>query len=154
MSDETNACGRAADQNFRSGWYCAESVLMAVARHLGVESDLLPAIATGFCSGMARTCGQCGAVSGAVMGLGLALGRSDRSEGVDQSYRAIQAFLDRFRAEFGSHNCRELLDGCELGTPHGQEAFRSGQMIERCYRFTERAAGICAELIDAPSTRA
>ena len=60
---------------FNSGFYCAESVLMAIAESRGIRSDLIPRIATGFCSGMARTGGQCGAVSGAMMGISLATGR-------------------------------------------------------------------------------
>lgn len=43
---------------FNSGYYCAESVLMAIAESRNVQSDLMPRIATGFCSGMARTGGQ------------------------------------------------------------------------------------------------
>ena len=38
---------------FSSGFYCAESVLMAVAEALDVHCQLVPAIATGFCSGLA-----------------------------------------------------------------------------------------------------
>jgi len=49
---------------FDSGFYCAESVLLAIAGHKGIQSDLIPGIATGFCSGMSRTCGMCGAVTG------------------------------------------------------------------------------------------
>ena len=40
---------------FDAGYYCAEAVLLAVAKHNGIESPLIPAIATGFCSGLSRT---------------------------------------------------------------------------------------------------
>ena len=48
-----------AEKAFASGLYCAESTLISLAEAQGIESDLLPGIATGFCSGMARTCGTC-----------------------------------------------------------------------------------------------
>jgi hypothetical protein len=44
---------------FRSGFFCAESVLLAIAESQGIESDLIPRIATGFCSGISRTGGAC-----------------------------------------------------------------------------------------------
>ena len=67
---------KAAEDSFASGLYCAESVVMAIADAEGVESELLPRVATGFGGGMARTGGACGALTGAIMGVGLALGRS------------------------------------------------------------------------------
>lgn len=45
---------RSAEDSFTSGLYCAESVVLAVAEALSVESDLLPKAATAFCSGMGR----------------------------------------------------------------------------------------------------
>lgn len=60
---------KAAEDAFASGLYCAEAVVSALAKSQGIESDLLPRVATAFCSGMARTCGTCGALTGAVMGI-------------------------------------------------------------------------------------
>lgn len=40
---------RSAEDSFASGLYCAESVVLAVADALGVESELLPKVATAFC---------------------------------------------------------------------------------------------------------
>jgi len=59
---------KSAEEAFASGLYCAESVVLALAKAQGVESDLLPKVATAFCSGMSRTCGTCGALTGAIMG--------------------------------------------------------------------------------------
>ena len=53
---------KSAEDSFAAGFYCAESVVMAVAKAEGVDSGLLPRIATGFGGGMARTCGDCGAL--------------------------------------------------------------------------------------------
>ncbi len=58
---------------FSSGFYCAESVLMAVAEALDVHCQLVPAIATGFCSGLARSAGPCGVLTSAVLAVNLAL---------------------------------------------------------------------------------
>jgi len=140
--------GDEAVDHLDQGLYCAESVVMAVARREGIDSPLLPAIATGFCSGLARTAGPCGAVTGAVMALGLALGRSTGEESVDPAYRAVQDLLRRFEKEFGSLNCASLLD-CHLGTPEGQRAFKTGQKGRQCAKYTARAAQLAEDILHA-----
>ena len=135
-----------AEELFHSGLFCAESAVIALARAQGIESDLLPKIATGFCGGMARTCGTCGALTGAIMGIGLALGRSESGMSADQSYLATQRLIREFEREFGSRECHVLL-GCDLGTPEGQATFRENQLRVRCANFTGRATEIAAEII-------
>jgi C_GCAxxG_C_C family probable redox protein len=136
-----------ARQLFTStGFYCAESVLIALSEQEGVQSEIIPKIATGFCSGMARTCGQCGAVSGAVMGIGLACGRDTPHQPIDPTYIAVRSFLSQFQAQFGSLNCQDLT-GCDLGTPDGQIVFRTGNVILRCQNYVEEAARLAVRII-------
>ena len=131
---------------FESGWRCAESVLLSIAEEQGVQSDLIPRIATGFCSGVARTCGTCGAVSGAILGLGLAAGRDSADETVDGCYALVREFVREFEVKFGSINC-EQLTGCDLATDEGQEAFERKGQIEGCFRYVEEAARMAMDLI-------
>lgn len=135
-----------AEALFASGLYCAESVVTALAKAQGIESDLLTRAATAFCGGMARTCGTCGAVTGAIMGIGLGLGRGEAGESVQPSYRATQRLIQTFQREFGSRDCHVLL-GCDLGTPEGQETFYENKLGERCAQFTGRAAEIAAGIL-------
>lgn len=137
---------RYAEESFDSGLYCAESVVVALAKVQGLEADVLPKAATAFCSGMARTCGTCGALTGAVMGVGLAFGRSQSNESVQPAYEATQALVRDFEQEFGARNCSDLL-GCDLGTPEGQRVFRQNNLHERCARYTSKAAEIAARII-------
>ncbi|MBW8011897.1 MAG: C_GCAxxG_C_C family protein [Chloroflexi bacterium] len=90
---------------FKSGMYCAESVLKVVAEANVIESDLIPAIATGFCSGIARTGGLCGAVSGGILGLGLITGRNSPGESVEKNYTQVQELIKKFEEKFGDTNC-------------------------------------------------
>jgi C_GCAxxG_C_C family probable redox protein len=122
-----------AEEYFAGGLYCAESVVLALASAQGIESDLLPRIATGFCSGMARTCGTCGALSGAIMGVSLALGRSDPADSVRRSYAATRRLVGEFEQAFGARDCHVLL-GCDLNTPEGQATFRENGLGECCAR--------------------
>jgi C_GCAxxG_C_C family probable redox protein len=120
------------------GYYCAESVLLAIAEHQGLQSEIIPRIATGFCSGMAHTCGLCGAVSGAIMGIGLVNGVRTPADDRTANYTAVQKLLAQFEATFGSTNCRELT-GCDLGTPEGQAQFRASGQGERCTDYVFEA---------------
>ena len=135
-----------AEQAFASGLYCAESVVLALAKAQGLESEMLPKVATGFCSGMARTCGPCGALTGAMMGVSLALGRSLAGQPVHNTYVATQELIRGFEHEFGARNCDELL-GCDLGTPEGQAKFHEDRLHERCALYTGKATEIAASII-------
>ncbi len=78
---------------FRQGFCCAESVLQAVAESRGIQSELIPRIATGLCGGIGRSGGICGAVSGGVLGINVVAGRSQPSQSPDANHRMVRALL-------------------------------------------------------------
>lgn len=123
---------------FDSGFYCAESVLLALAEVLDENRSVIPRIATGMCSGVARTCGLCGALLGAILGMGLAMGRTEANEPVDAMYQAVRLVRDRFESEFGSSECH-VLTGCDLGTDEGQRRFRDDKLRARCRTYVASA---------------
>lgn len=131
---------------FRSGFFCAESVLLAIAESRGIQSDLIPRIATGLCSGISRTGGLCGAVSGAIMGINLAAGRNLPTESMEISYNLTQKLISGFERDFGSTNCRQLI-GCDLATEVGQRYFMENNLMENCLRYAEGATKIAISLI-------
>ena len=131
---------------FKSGYFCAESVLSAIAENQGIQSDLIPKIATGFCSGISRTGGMCGAVSGAIMGINLVAGRSSPSESIESSYTLTQKLISHFEKQYGSVNCRQLI-GCDLATEEGQRYFLENNLMERCLQYAEDATRMAISLI-------
>ncbi|SNR67668.1 C_GCAxxG_C_C family probable redox protein [Humidesulfovibrio mexicanus] len=135
------AAGARARERFGSQppLLCAESVLLACAEALGVRSPLLPRLATGFCSGLSRTDGPCGALAGAVMALGLALGRDGAEDELDQCYASVQEFRCFFLSRFGSDRCSEVC-GCRLDTDEGRLAFGPSGARERCLDVVEQSA--------------
>jgi C_GCAxxG_C_C family probable redox protein len=132
---------------FRSGFFCAESVLLAIAESQGIQSDLIPRIATGFCSGISRTGGLCGAVGGAIMGLSLVAGRNLPSESAERSYTLTHELLSRFERQHGSVICRDLI-ACDLATEAGQRYFMENHLMERCLQYAVDATSIAVSLID------
>jgi len=132
---------------FRSGFFCAESVLLAIAENRGIQSDLIPKIATGFCSGLSRTGSMCGAVSGAIMGINLIAGRSSPSESIEYSFTLTQKLISRFEKQYGSVNCRQLI-GCDLATESGQRHFLENHLMESCLQYAEGATLMAISLIN------
>jgi C_GCAxxG_C_C family probable redox protein len=120
--------------------------LLAVAEQQNIHSELIPRIATGFCSGMARTGGMCGAVSGGIMAIGLSLGRNEPSDDIDACYQAVKAFMERFSKHYHALNCVDLT--CvDLGTPDGQAAFRLKGQIHLCTEYVESATRWALEVV-------
>ena len=93
-----------------------------MAESKNIQSDLIPKIATGFCAGISRTRGTCGAVTGAVMAINMFCGRNNPSVPLIQSYPPVQKFIKLFEERFGSTNCEQLID-CDLGTEEGRKKF-------------------------------
>ena len=147
----TDDLPRQSRESFEAGYYCAESVLLAIGAGQGIESDIIPRIATGFCSGVANTRGMCGALSGGIMGLGLIRGRSTPAKSVDPVYEAVGQLLERFQDRFGTINCFELC-GCDLATPEGQQQFTATNQGERCGLYVQEATRLVLEIGGKPDT--
>jgi C_GCAxxG_C_C family probable redox protein len=121
-----------------------------VAESKNIQSKLIPKIATGFCGGIARTSGICGAVSGAVMAINIFYGRSLPDESVDKNYIRVKKFTEMFENKFSSTNCKQLT-GCDLGTEEGRKQFLSTNMIEQCKKYTEEATRMAMSIIEEKS---
>ncbi len=130
-----------------SGYWCAESVLLTVSEAKGIQSQLIPKIATGFCSGMARTGGQCGALSGGIMSISLLLGRTTPGSPVNETYSRVERLRQEFEARFGSTCCSELL-GLELGTEEGLQKFHANNLREKCLAYTEETVRMVMALLE------
>ncbi|MBN1565205.1 MAG: C_GCAxxG_C_C family protein [Anaerolineae bacterium] len=133
---------------FESGWFCTEAVVKAIAEHQNIDSPLIPKMATGLTAGVARTSDLCGAVSGAILGLGLAMGRASSEDSVEAIFAATQTLLAEFKQAYGSTNCG-VLTSVDINTPAGQTAFReSGQRVH-CAAYVAWATQKALDLIAA-----
>jgi C_GCAxxG_C_C family probable redox protein len=121
--------------------------LLSVAEGKNIQSELIPKIATGFCGGIARTSGICGAVSGAVMAISIYYGRSLPDEPIDRSYIPVQKIIEVFENKFGSTSCKHLT-GCDLGTEEGRKEYFATNMLERCRGYTEEATRMAMSIIE------
>ena len=112
--------GEKAKENFKIGFNCAESVLKSLTTEMGIECSCIPKIATGFGAGLGRYGEICGAITGAVMALGLKYGRSDTKdpEAKEKAYAIVDGFIKAFESNFKNVRCIDLTD-CNMLTPEG-----------------------------------
>jgi len=138
----TKKTAEIANKLFSSGFNCAESALLTVCEVLELKSDIVPKIATGFGGGVSRLGSICGALSGAIMAMGMVEGRNDPadSDAKLNLYKKAMVLIDAFNAEFKNTDCRELT-GCDMLTEAGQKKFENEKIHEKiCSKFVEFAA--------------
>lgn len=102
---------------FSNNFNCSQSVFAAFAPDFGLDEKLALMLATSF-GGGARNGEICGAVSGALMVLGLKYGHFDAadSEQKSRAYAIAVEYTKRFKEANGSIVCRDLL-GYDLTKP-------------------------------------
>ena len=131
---------------FRQDFNCAQSVFVAFAPQLGMDESQVLKLASPFGGGVARRGQTCGAVTGALMVLGLARG-ADTPAGKEDAYRLGQEFLQRFESRHGTILCRELI-GCDISTPKGrQQAREKDAFTALCPLFVQNAAEIAQAML-------
>ncbi len=129
------------------GFLCVEAVLKSLADLKGVDSDLIPSISTGMAAGVARTSQICGAVTGAILGLGLWFGRNEPVVSDRRPYWYSRLFLDRWMEMHSTSNCSELL-GVDLDTPNGYAVYSKEKMWENeCRGYIRDAVGLAYDIL-------
>jgi C_GCAxxG_C_C family probable redox protein len=98
---------------------------------------------------MARTGETCGAVTGALMVIGLQHGktRKDDDDSRELAYALAQEFMDAFRDLNGSLLCRDLL-GVDVSTPEGIAVVREQDLFRTlCPKFVKDAGELLEDLL-------
>jgi C_GCAxxG_C_C family probable redox protein len=143
IADTATAC-------FDEGFNCSQAVFSAFAPQLGLDRVAALKVAGPFGGGMGRMGETCGAVTGALMVIGLKYGQttSEDKAAKEKSYELVREFVKRFRLRNqGCIACRELL-GADISTPEGMQKIREKQAFTTmCPKFVRDAAEIVEELL-------
>lgn len=138
-----------AKKQFKKGFFCAPAVLSTYSEQLGLEKALALKIACGFGAGIGRMGRTCGAVTGALMAIGLKHGQVNLAdqESQQKTYTLVKEFVDRFTALHGSIECKELIgynlsDSGELSL-----AIESGVFKNKCPSFVYDSACILEDVL-------
>jgi C_GCAxxG_C_C family probable redox protein len=124
------------------GYNCAQAVLLTLYEHMNPKeaNPVIPKIATGFGGGMGRCGNVCGALTGAIMAVGLKYGSNqiDNQKKLD-AYAKTQTLFKQFEKQHGSVYCRDLIK-CDLSTPEGLAKAKQERVFEKvCSLFIKSA---------------
>ena len=128
-------------QVFLQGRHCSQCVLGQFSDLTGYDRDETDRIAACFGGGMYM--GEtCGAVTGALMAIGLLC------EDDAEAARLTREFQARFTEKYGSTMCRDLL-GYDFADPaQAEQARASGKLLDFCPQVVMDAADLLAEVLD------
>lgn len=138
--------GKQAEALFCQGYNCAQAAFGAFAEEAGLNLETALRLASSFGGGLGRLREVCGALSGVEMALGCLYGYDTPETGQikKEHYTRVQDLADRFRREFGSIVCREILKGADASpnpTPRTEDFYAS----RPCLRCVVRAAELLEE---------
>ncbi len=133
-----------AGQNFRNGYNCSEAVLRAFRDKLKLElPDEALKMASGFGGGVGHAGCMCGALTGAIMVLGMLQGRIDSSQDREPVYASAHEFHQQFEQIFGATCCRVL-------NPH---PFDTKEHLRNCLKITGKTAELLQTFIESRHLR-
>jgi C_GCAxxG_C_C family probable redox protein len=122
-------------------------VLLAVCQDNGIESEVVPRIASGFAGGIGNTGSVCGAVIGAVMAIGLMQKKADSMEEGLANLAVGQEFRRRYETEMETISCRELT-GLDLTTQEGLEKIMTSETAQAaCFSSVGVAYRVVSDLL-------
>ena len=128
---------------------CAQAILLTYGTKFGLTDEQAYKLGTGFGGGLGRHGDVCGAVSGAVMVIGLKYGmaKPDDNDARTKTFEVVSEFLARFSDHQASILCRELL-GCDLSTTQGRDFASEKELFAtKCPEFVREAAKLLEEIL-------
>jgi len=143
--------GQMARSKFKEKNNCAESVVKAFIETGLIDfPEQVSAAATGFGGGIGKSGHNCGALTGAVIALGLKKGRISPNESIAKDgltdlsgkpgvYRAVNYLPTQFQNLYGTVDCSELVKHFE---------FDSKERKEYCAKLVQEAAEIAYDVIE------
>jgi C_GCAxxG_C_C family probable redox protein len=148
MKQQSSRFSEKAANLFKQDYNCAQSVLLTMQEYYGSpQNSLVPKIATAFGGGIGRRGSLCGALTGAIMAIGLKHG-TNKTVLIEKekAYEVALRFYDRFTEECGSPFCRELI-GYDLTNSEELERMRKSKVRdEKCSHFVKKAVEILISL--------
>jgi C_GCAxxG_C_C family probable redox protein len=127
---------------FAAGFNCSQSVFVPIAVDMGIPASKAFKLSTGFGAGMVYRGETCGAITGAMMALGLVYGRSKVGDtnARDKTYKIINQLYDEFKKKHGTLLCKELLNADISNPEELKRVGMAGAFTTICPYFVNDAA--------------
>ena len=137
---------------FANGFACSQAVFTAFGKEMGLTEEQCLKIGCAFGAGMARQQLTCGAVTGALMVLGLVYGRGleDTYAKKPLTYEKANQFFTEFKKRFDSIECKTLLHGLNMNDPEDLKKIKElGLFHTSCPKYVRNAVEIVEGILSA-----
>lgn len=134
---------------YGQGYACSQAVLVSFADELRIDKETAFKISSAFGGGIGRTGETCGALTGAIMVLGLKYGSSDLPNDLSKKelYDTVSYFLNEFKEKHSTILCRELL-GYDISIPEEYEQLKEKEISKKkCPQFISDAVKILENML-------
>ena len=134
---------------FNEGYGCSQAISSTYGAQLGLKRELALKIASAFGGGMGRIGKTSGAITGALMVIGLKHGLVELTDqkAKETTYALVQEFMKKFIVRNGSVECKVLL-GCDLSTSEGIRYAKDNNLVLTiCPILVQQAAEILEGLL-------
>jgi len=133
-----------AQDRFAEGFNCSQAVFSAFSPELGIPTETALKLTSPFGGGVAHQGDVCGAVTGALLVLGLQRG-SSTTDKKDETYQIAEEFIKRFKELHETTLCRDLI-GFDISKPGElQSAREQGVFKSICPGLVKAAAELVFE---------
>jgi len=135
--------------SFRNGFTCSAAVFSAFSEDLGLDQETAKRCSCGFGAGISKTGNICGAVSGAILAIGLKYGKTKQGDdaATEKTRALVWEFMQEFTKRHGSVNCTELL-GYNLSNPDEYEKARNNKLfVTKCPELVGDATAILEKIL-------
>ena len=135
---------------FAQGYNCSQSVLTSFSGEFSLSEDDCLKIACAFGGGMGRRQLTCGAVTGALMVLGLkyGMGKGDEMSKKVNTYKKTAEFFEMFKKRNGSADCKDLLQGLDMNNASDLEKINELNLFQTtCYKCVKDAVEIAEKIM-------
>lgn len=133
-----------ANELFLKGYSCSQAIFTAYAEEFEVGEKISLKISSSFGGGVGGRKELCGAVSGALMVIGLKYGRdkAEDTESKNINYFYVNEYIKRFKDYHKTIICKEILDEFALDGQNKNQLPRHG-----CIVLISNAAKILEEIL-------
>ncbi len=138
-----------AVKNYSTGYNCAQSVLLAFCEDGEIDHEIAAMLTSPYGSGISGQGKICGCVNGAIMALGLRMGKTTVNNSADRReiYSITKTFCTRFVEKHGYLDCRDLIKLDLSKNEDFKKAIDDGIFKNRCSMLIISATEIVEELI-------
>ncbi|MBI4843025.1 MAG: C_GCAxxG_C_C family protein [Nitrospirae bacterium] len=133
---------------FKDGHDCSQTLLAVFGDVTGMDKETALKLGSAFAGGIGKTGETCGAVTGALMVIGLVHGSADPrdKDTREKLYELVNGFIRKFREMNASTLCREII-GHDIKLIGSLSSEERKEVHKKCVKSVEEAVRILEEIL-------